>query len=173
MFKGKETFMLAAFAASQMVHAASLCGASEVAVFSCQLKENKKFVSLCSSKDLSDKSGFLQYRYGAPGKIELRYPEDLTGSQSRFGYDSYSRPDLSTFVLGFDNANYRYEISETTEGGDDEGTTARTLLVSSDDKKHSMKLTCLDDKNLVSNISTLEGVVSCDKKHEIVDGSCN
>jgi hypothetical protein len=116
MFKGKVTFMLAAFAASQMVHAASLCGASEVAVFSCQLKENKKFVSLRSSKDLSDKSGFLQYRYGTPGKIELRYPEDLTGSQSRFGYDSYSRPDLSTFVLGFDNASSCYKKHEIVDG---------------------------------------------------------
>jgi hypothetical protein len=172
MFKRRVLFILPAFLASSAVHAANLCGASETIVFNCQLKENKKIVSLCSSKELSDKSGFLQYRYGVPGKIELRYPESLTNSQSHFGYDSYSRPDLTTFVLGFENSNYRYETSETNEGGD-EGTSSRALLVSSRDKKHSMKLTCLDDQNLVSNVSTLESVVSCDKHHEIVEGSCN
>jgi len=173
MLKNKLLLFLSTILFSHLAWSADLCNSSEVAVFSCQLKENKKIVSLCSSKYLSAKTGYLQYRYGSADKIELKYPSTLTESQAGFGYDSYSRSDLSTFILGFNISNYRYEISETTEGGQDDGTTLRALLVSSIDKKHDLKLTCLDNANLTSNISTLEDVVPCDKKHEIVEGSCS
>ncbi|MFL9963504.1 hypothetical protein PQR02_21015 [Paraburkholderia sediminicola] len=156
-----------------VAHASTLCHADEVAVFSCQLKENKKFVSVCTSRNISDKTGFMQYRYGTEKNVELSYPDDKLDSQSKFGYDSYDRPDLSTFILGFDNSNYRYEISETTEGGADDGVTARALLVTSEVTKHTITLNCLNNQNLISHISTLEAVVPCDKEHEIVDGSCN
>ncbi|MGN4070038.1 hypothetical protein ACS0Y7_36155 [Burkholderia gladioli] len=163
--------VLAALAVSNVGHAASLCAAGETVVFNCKLKENKKLVSLCSSKDLSNRAGFLQYRYGSSGKIELTYPEIKTGSQLHFGYDAYSRADLSTFILGFENGIYRYELSETTEGGEQEVAT-RELLVGSPNHRRDMHLTCLDDANLTSNISTLESVVPCDRNHEIVDGGC-
>jgi hypothetical protein len=153
--------------------AASLCSASETTVFNCELKENHKIVSICSSKILTGKSGFLQYRYGTPEKVELVFPKSMEDSQAQFGYDEYSRPDLSTFVVGFNNANYRYEISETTEGGDDDGITTRTLLVSSGANRRGLKLTCLEDKNVVSNISTLDQILKCDKNHAIVEGACN
>ncbi|WP_208450311.1 hypothetical protein, partial [Burkholderia gladioli] len=146
-------------------------GKLKTVVFNCELKENKKLVSLCSSKDLSNRAGFLQYRYGSPGKIELTYPEIKTGSQLHFGYDAYSRADLSTFILGFENGIYRYELSETTDGGEQEVAT-RELLVGSPNHRRDMHLTCLDDANLTSNISTLESVVPCDRNHEIVDGGC-
>ena len=173
MLRGKLIFLLITIMATNFARAADLCNSGEVTVFSCQLKENKKFVSLCSSKELSAKTGYLQYRYGYLGKVELKYPSDAAGSQAAFGYDSYSRSDLNTFILGFSISNYRYEISETTECGQDDGTTLRALLVSSQDKKHNLKLTCLDNANLTSNISTLEDVVPCDKAHEIFDGSCS
>jgi hypothetical protein len=90
----------------------------------------RKLFSMCASKDLDASRGYLQYRYGVQNKVELEFPKYLSDSRDQFGYDQYSRPDLSTFVLGFNNDNYRYEISETTEGGD-EGVTTRSLLVSS------------------------------------------
>jgi hypothetical protein len=173
MLKYRIAFMLASLAAMDEAHAAGLCSASETTVFNCELKENHKIVSMCSSNHLADGMGFLQYRYGLPNKVELTFPKSLENSQAQFGYDEYSRPDLSTFVVGFNNANYRYEISETTEGGEDEGITTRTLLVSSEANKRGLKLTCLDNKNTVSNISTLEHVLKCDKKHAIVEGACD
>lgn len=120
---------------------------------------------------MSERLGDLQYRYGKKDAIELVFPKNLDNSKTQFVYDEYSRSDLSTFVVGFENEGYRYEISETTEGGD-EGVTHRNLLVSSLSGKRGVKLTCLDNKNTVSNISTLDQVLKCDKKHEIVDGSC-
>jgi predicted transcriptional regulator len=161
------------FTAASAVHAAGLCRPSEVTVFNCDLKENKKIVSMCASKDLSSTRGFLQYRYGNNRKIELKFPGDLKNSRDQIGYDEYSRPDLSAFIVGFDNGGYRYEISETTEGGDENGTTTRSLLVSAKSGGRSLKLTCLENENTVSSISTLDQVLKCDKEHAIVEGACN
>jgi hypothetical protein len=172
MLKHKIAVATLSFLVAHVASAAGLCSAGEATVFSCELKENHKFVSLCSSRDLTDKNGFIQYRYGTKEKIELIFPKDLVNSRAQFGYDEYSRPDLSTFVVGFNNGGYRYEISETTEGGSDDGTTTRTLLVSSEVNKRGAKFTCLDNRSTESNISTLDSVLQCDKKHEIVDGGC-
>ena len=154
-------------------HAAGLCTVEETTVFSCELKQNHKVVSLCASKSFTEQDSFLQYRFGQPSKIELAYPKELKDSLARFGYDDYSRPDLSTFIVGFDNGGYRYELMETTEGGSDDSTTTRKLVVTSLAKKHGVEMTCLDNEKTVSDITTLDGVLKCDKAHEIVEGACN
>lgn len=158
--------------AMQAAHAAGLCKAEETTVFSCELKQNHKTVSLCASKSFTEQDSFLQYRFGQLSKIELVYPKELKDSLARFGYDEYSRPDLSTFIVGFNNGGYRYELMETTEGGSDDGTTTRKLVVTSLAKKRSVEMTCLDNQNTVSDITSLDGVLKCDKEHEIVDGAC-
>lgn len=127
---------------------------------------------MCASKDLGEGRGFLQYRYGVLDKIELEFPQNLEYSRDQFGYDEYSRPDLSTFIVGFDNGGYRYEISETSEGGDD-GVITRSLIVNSKNGARSLKLTCIDNGNSVSVISTLDQVLKCDRAHSIVEGACN
>ncbi|MFM0037695.1 hypothetical protein [Paraburkholderia strydomiana] len=155
-------------------NAAGLCSTNEMTVFNCELKENHKIVSMCASKNLTDKRGFLQYRYGLPNRIELTFPKNLENSQTQFGYDEYSRPDLSTFVVGVNNENYRYEISETTEGSEEDGVTTRTWLVSSETNElRSVKLTCLGNRNTVSDISMLGRVLRCDKEHAMVEGACD
>ena len=133
----KAIFCASAFMIAHAAHAESLCESTETIIFSCQLKEGGKFVSICSSKDLSFDHGFLQYRYGGLNDIELRYPQDAQGSKSNFYYASYGRTDLSAFVLGFTNNGYQYEISDTTERGGDNGTTTRALLISS--RKYNAK----------------------------------
>lgn len=164
--------LLALVTLTSSAHAAGLCRPNEATVFNCDIKESKKIVSICASNDLASDRGYIQYRYGTPNKIDLEFPKDLKNSRSEFGYDEYSRPDLSTFVVGFKNGSYRYEISETTEGGE-EGITTRSLLVSSEKGSRGAKLTCLDNAHVVSSISTLDQILKCDKEHEIVDGSCD
>lgn len=138
----------------------------------CELRENHKFVSICSSKNLVGKNGFLQYRYGEPKKVELAFYKELMNSLAQFDCDEYSRPDLSTFMVGFNNGGYRYEISEATEGVNDDGITTKTLLVSSGVDKRSIKLTCLDNKKSVSNISALGRILKCDKIRGIAVDGC-
>ena len=55
--------------------AESHCRAQEHIVFSCSV--GKKTVSVCASADLSATSGYLQYRFGPKGALELAFP-DLT-----------------------------------------------------------------------------------------------
>ncbi|WP_158818338.1 hypothetical protein [Methylocapsa sp. S129] len=52
----------------------SLCARDERVIFSCRLTESRKIVSLCSSRDLSPSSGYMQYRFGKANAVELAYP---------------------------------------------------------------------------------------------------
>jgi hypothetical protein len=69
----------------------SLCAPDERIIFSCPTEESAKILSLCASKDLTSDSGYLQYRYGPPGKIEFEYPKDRKGTQEKFQYSHYPR----------------------------------------------------------------------------------
>jgi hypothetical protein len=56
MLKYRIAFMLASLAAMDEAHAAGLCSASETTVFNCELKENHKIVSMCSSNHLRSRA---------------------------------------------------------------------------------------------------------------------
>src|SRR5713101_6833009 len=60
----------------------SLCATNERIIFSCLVKRPAKIVSVCASKDLTSESGYLQYRFGLPEKLELEFPKDRTATQS-------------------------------------------------------------------------------------------
>jgi len=53
--------------------AESLCDAQEQVIFSCSL--GKKMVSVCASNDFSASKGYLQYRFGQNGALELAFPD--------------------------------------------------------------------------------------------------
>ncbi|MCX7086673.1 MAG: hypothetical protein NTV00_01335 [Methylococcales bacterium] len=57
---------------------ASHCTGNENTVFTCNLN-NKKVVSLCSTKKASNDSGYLQFRFGEIGKIQLFIPKSKSG----------------------------------------------------------------------------------------------
>jgi hypothetical protein len=52
----------------------TLCQADEDVLFSCNA--SKKLISVCASRDLEADHGYLQYRFGSPGKVELAIPSD-------------------------------------------------------------------------------------------------
>jgi hypothetical protein len=55
----------------------NLCTEQEDTSFTCTLK-NSKLVSVCGAADLSDRAGYLVYRYGTKEKIELSFPNRPT-----------------------------------------------------------------------------------------------
>ena len=67
-------------------NAATLCAPDETVLFNCSATE-KRIISVCASQDLAPDHGFLQYRFGRPGKVELTVPADNTTppSQSAIG----------------------------------------------------------------------------------------
>jgi hypothetical protein len=59
--------------------ASTLCLSAEENIFSCHTAA-KKTISVCASKDLAPDRGYLQYRFGSPGKVEVAVPADRSVS---------------------------------------------------------------------------------------------
>lgn len=86
----------------------TLCAKDERVIFACGLRRPAKIVSVCGSKDLTRDTGYLQYRFGLPGKVELEFPKDRTGTQQKFEYTHYMRAlvDLNEINFSVDGVDY-------------------------------------------------------------------
>ena len=97
---------------SQPFKPATLCEKNEKVIFSCGMKKSAKILSLCSSKELDKQKGYVQYRFGLPGKIELEYPADRKSTQSAFSYSRYTRPLVTYLALRFGTNGFKYSIHQ-------------------------------------------------------------
>ena len=88
----------------------SLCTKAERVVFNCQLKRPLKLVSLCRSPKFTKTDGYLQYRFGLPGKIELEFPKDRSQSQKLFHFSHYLRFQVDMISIKFSNDGYEYDV---------------------------------------------------------------
>ena len=79
----------------------TLCAKTERVIFACVLRRPAKIVSVCASKDLTRDTGYVQYRFGSPGKVELEYPKDRTGTQQKFEYTHYMRALVDLNEINF------------------------------------------------------------------------
>jgi hypothetical protein len=86
----------------------TLCAKTERVIFACVLRRPAKIVSVCASKDLTRDTGYVQYRFGSPAKIELEYPTDRIGTQEKFEYTHYMRAlvDLNEITFSVDGVDY-------------------------------------------------------------------
>src|SRR6185436_55478 len=89
----------------------TLCTKDERVIFACALRRPAKIVSICASKNLTRETGYLQYRFGLPAKIELEYPKDRAGTQDKFEYTHYMRAlvDLNEIKFSVDGVDYSVE----------------------------------------------------------------
>src|SRR5882757_875996 len=94
----------------------SLCAKDERVIFSCPVRRPAKIVSLCASKDLTSDRGYLQYRFGLPGKIELEYPKDRQGTQPKFQYTHYFRAQFDMTSINFTIDGYEYSVFDDYNG---------------------------------------------------------
>jgi len=90
----------------------SLCAAGEDVIFKCDLKGKR--VSICASKDFSTSGGTLQYRYGAPAKIELLYPDTPQPARDRFFFSSTPYSGGGEAHIRFRNGDYDYILFDRT-----------------------------------------------------------
>jgi hypothetical protein len=87
----------------------SHCSADESVVFSCLLR-NAKVVSLCSSRVLAKDAGYLQYRYGPQGRVELEYPADRAATQTGFTLEQHRPYRMESELLHFTIGQYEYSV---------------------------------------------------------------
>ncbi len=90
--------------------AQSLCSAAEKSLFSCEI--GRKVLSVCASKDLDEKKGTLQYRFGTPEKLDLAYPEKAEHPKKHFTSNRlYSSAEGALIIeLGFKRGSTGYTV---------------------------------------------------------------
>src|SRR5436853_4175730 len=106
----ESTHQFAASPQSNDSQTGTLCEKGERIIFSCPVKRPVKIVSLCASKDLTSERGYLQYRFGLPGQIELEFPKDRKGTQQQFHYTHYFRAQFDLTEITFAINGYEYQV---------------------------------------------------------------
>src|ERR1700712_5391269 len=65
----------------------TMCDAHEEIYFSCPVRD--KFISVCASGNFSPENGYVQYRFGRPGRPELEFPAEPEPPMSRFSITDF------------------------------------------------------------------------------------
>jgi len=120
----------------------TLCEKGERVIFSCPVKRPAKIVSLCASKNLTSETGYLQYRFGLPGKIELEFPKDRTGTQQKFQYTHYFRAQFDLTEISFTNNGYEYQITDDYNGEEKPAQTNQGVSVTAPGKPKEISFVC-------------------------------
>lgn len=94
----------------------TLCESGENVLWSCSIKGGKT-ISVCASRRISATEGYIQYRMGKPGKLELAYPASRVHPRGRFEYRLYIQGNTS---LSFRNGGYEYSLVDDLRSAEDE-----------------------------------------------------
>ena len=94
----------------------SLCRVDEQAFFACSIARSTKIVSLCGSRYVDHRRGYVQYRYGKPGALELQFPAARANTQRVFRYADYFRAQVERSEISFDTQDFHYIIFDYYEG---------------------------------------------------------
>lgn len=150
--------------------ATSLCRYPEQVIFHCETGRASKGLSVCASDNLADGNAYLQYRFGAPGKIDLTFPEEKRGSIKQFRYGHYFRYQVDRSELTFEIQGYRYSVYHDYEGDNGPPETLEGVTVSrSGSNEPVSEIRC--KKPAINRLHLLEPVVPCDPNSEL--GGCD
>jgi len=129
--------------------AATLCEGGEQVLFSCPVAKTTKIVSVCGSKVLTATSGYLQYRFGRVGAVEMTFPATKVHTQAQFGWNTNYHRDVTDSWLSFTNAKYAYgvfSIEDHDVSGDPDGNAKSGhrygVTVDPPDERHGYSLDC-------------------------------
>jgi hypothetical protein len=157
--------LLLAFAASAQAPP-TLCQAGERVYFSCATEPRGRVVSLCGSEQLGEASGYLQYRFGRPGAIELEFPPARAGSVERFRYYHYVRPLVDRQGVTFEAGGYQYSVLDHSEAETAPAERTAGVEVAKDAAgAGARELPCREP--VTSELIALEGVVACDRANAL------
>jgi hypothetical protein len=135
----------------------TLCAKDERIIFSCPIKRPAKIVSVCGSKDLTSNRGYLQYRFGLPGKVELEYPKDRTGTQQKFKYTHYFRAQFDLTEIGFTIDGYEYSVFNDYNGEEKPAISSQGVSVTAPGKPKEVSFVC--GKKPKADYSDLQAVL--------------
>jgi hypothetical protein len=133
-----------------------LCSAQEKKFFSCRTARGKS-IALCGRSD-----GLIQYRFGTPQKVELRFPNDASQT---LRYAGYMRFQTESYEISFDIASTKYTVFEYTEEGEH---SAGVRVI----KPDATEATIACDGKVVSKIAELQSKLPCDKDNALNLNGC-
>src|SRR5438105_5066026 len=136
----------------------TLCAKDERVIFSCPVKRPAKIVSLCAAKDLTSDRGYLQYRFGLPGKIELEFPKERTGTQTKFQYTHYFRAQVDLTEISFNVNGYEYQVTDDYNGEEKPAQTIQGVRVTAPGKPREVTFVCRTKPK--ANYADLQAVLS-------------
>jgi hypothetical protein len=140
---------------------ATLCEKNETVIFSCGMRKSTKILSLCASKELDQQKGYVQYRFGQPGKVELEYPASRQSTQSAFTYARYTRPLVTYLALRFEANGYKYAIHQDDVEDIKPAVRESYVSVSAAPGKDSVEMKCSEP--VIGSLMKLEDVVPNDE----------
>lgn len=138
----------------------SLCGKNEQLIWSCTTVKNK-IASVCASKNLTMGKGYLQYRFGTLGKVELQLPTEREGSQKFFKFSRYTRPLVTMPQLTFENGDYAYEIHDDYNAEEKPEIRSASLDVKKNGSEKTTSITCKNPT--AGSLMKLEDIVVKDE----------
>ncbi|MFQ3639295.1 MAG: hypothetical protein SNJ62_04705 [Chloracidobacterium sp.] len=145
-----------------------LCTGTEKLIFGATTTSGK-MVCLCASADFTNKKGYLQYRFGRPGRVELEYPADQSvGSQRLFYYAHYTRYQREWASVRFKNKEYNYRIYYSYDGEAGRPTAEYGLNVYLGEGDKGTNFT-LRRNSVVGALQELEGAIQCDREDALAD----
>ncbi|MES2048313.1 MAG: hypothetical protein V4447_07935 [Pseudomonadota bacterium] len=103
----------------------------------------------------------MQYRFGKPGHVELRYPEDPKSGLSQFKYAHYSRSQTERYEISFSNHGSDYAIFDYSEN-----------------RQHSAGVRVGEDTEILcvgkikSELTKLQKLLVCDADNALNGGNC-
>jgi len=93
----------------------TLCYPHEEVYFSCPT--DGKILSVCASGNISPDNGYVQYRFGKIGKIELEYPKRPVSPQKLFSISDISEGNINFSHLKFYSGRYHYVLYQGDPSG--------------------------------------------------------
>ena len=77
-----------------------------------------------------------------PGKVELEYPQDRSGSQQKFQYTHYFRAQFDQTEISFTNNGYEYSITDDYNGEEKPAQSVQGVSVTAPGKPKEVSLSC-------------------------------
>lgn len=152
---------------------ASLCEPDERVFFDCEIagKKGPKRVSVCGSQNPAGKGGYLQYRFGRAGALELEYPPGRGDPGGAFRYSHYARFQVSRTAVGFTREGAAYWVFDDYEGDAPPATRVQGVQVTlRGAKEKSLTLSCVGVAT--SELGSLETVLPCANDDPLNLGEC-
>lgn len=147
----------------------SLCNAEEKSIFSCEVRGSGKLASLCSSNVVTRDKGYIQYRFGRPGKIELEFPTGTKETQQKFRYAHYSRFQVDRTEVTFGINKHSYTLFDSSEGNEKTIERVRGISIALPTKE---KRELLCSSNATGSLADLEPIAACDKDSPLNMANC-